>query len=134
MSRLKTGITGEASVTVGQSDTAMAYGSGGVSVFATPAMIGLMEKAALSSVDPLLESGFTTVGTRIDVQHLAATPVGMTVTAVAELMEIDGKRLVFRVAARDEVEKVGVGTHERYIVDQRKFLTKADAKKKLDCL
>ncbi len=127
---LRTGLTGEATVTVSESNTAVAYGSGGVDVFATPAMIGLMEKAALSSVDPLLESGLTTVGTRIDVQHLAATPVGMKVVAVSELVEVDGRRLVFRVEARDGEELVGRGTHERYIVPVQKFLDRAAAKKK----
>ncbi len=130
MSNLKPSIKGEASAAVDHSNTAIAYGSGGVSVFATPAMIGLMEKAALSSVDPLLESGMTTVGTRVDVQHLAATPVGMKVVAESELVEVDGKRLVFKVEARDEVEVVGRGTHERYIVPERKFLDRASAKKK----
>ncbi|MCL6610472.1 MAG: thioesterase family protein [Peptococcaceae bacterium] len=129
MTQLKPGIIGEASVTVDPSNTAVAYGSGGVSVFATPAMIGLMEKAALSSVDPLLESGMTTVGTRVDVRHLAATPVGMKVVAVSELVEVDGKRLVFRVEARDEAEVVGTGIHERYIVPEQKFLDRAAGKK-----
>lgn len=130
MSNLKTGIKGEASVAVNDSNTAVAYGSGGVSVFATPAMIGLMEKAALTSVDPLLEGGMTTVGTRIDVQHLAATPIGMNVVAVSELVEVEGKRLLFRVEARDDLELVGQGTHERYIVPMQKFLDRASAKKK----
>lgn len=129
MSNLKTGIKGEASVAVNDSNTAVAYGSGGVSVFATPAMIGLMEKAALTSVDPLLEGGMTTVGTRIDVQHLAATPIGMNVVAVSELVEVEGKRLLFRVEARDDLELVGRGSHERYIVPMQKFLDRASAKK-----
>ncbi|MFZ5646093.1 MAG: thioesterase family protein [Bacillota bacterium] len=130
MNNLKPGIKGEASVAVSDSNTAIAYGSGGVSVFATPAMIGLMEKAALSSVDPVLEEGLTTVGTRIDVQHMAATPVGMTVVAFSELVEVEGKRLVFRVEARDDVEVVGKGTHERYIVPLQKFLSRASGKSK----
>lgn len=129
MPELKKGLKGEASTAVTGSNTAIAYGSGGVKVFATPAMIGLMEKAALSSVDPLLENGMTTVGTRIDVQHLAATPVGMKVVAVSELVEVEGKRLLFRVEARDEVEVVGRGTHERYMVPMQKFLDRAAAKK-----
>ena len=130
MSSLRTGIKGEASVAVNDSNTAVAYGSGGVSVFATPAMIGLMEKAALTSVDPLLEGGMTTVGTRIDVQHLAATPTGMNVVAVSELVEVEGKRLLFRVEASDDLELVGRGSHERYIVPMQKFLDRASAKKK----
>ncbi|HBV99301.1 MAG: thioesterase [Peptococcaceae bacterium BICA1-7] len=130
MSNLKSGVRGEARAEVNESNTAIAYGSGGVSVFATPAMIGLMEKAALSSVDPLLEEGMTTVGTVINVQHLAATPVGMKVTALSELVEVDGRRLVFRVEARDDAEIVGRGTHERFVVPQQKFLDRATAKKK----
>jgi len=130
MSNIKAGIKGEASAMVTDANTAIAYGSGGVSVFATPAMIGLMEKAALSSVDSLLDEGMTTVGTRIDVQHMAATPVGMNVTAYSDLVLVDGRRLVFNVEARDDVEVVGRGTHERFIVPQQKFLERAAAKKK----
>lgn len=130
MSSLIVGIKGEASDVVTERNTAVAYGSGGVKVFATPAMIGLMEKAALTSVEPHLESGMTTVGTRVDVQHLAATPIGMKVTAVSELVAVEGKRLLFKVEAMDEVEVVGRGTHERYIVPEEKFLSRAAAKKK----
>ncbi|MFZ5595705.1 MAG: thioesterase family protein [Bacillota bacterium] len=129
MDSLKVGIRGRAVTEVDDSNTAVAYGSGSVSVFATPAMIGLMEKAALSSVDPLLDEGMTTVGTKIDVQHLAATPRGMSVEAESELVEIEGRRLLFRVEARDGVEVVGRGTHERYIVPLEKFLSRAEQKK-----
>jgi predicted thioesterase len=92
-------------------------------------MIGLMENAALRCVDPLLPEGWATVGTHLDVKHMAATPVGMTVTAKAELQEIDGRRLVFRVEAFDEREKVGEGSHERYIINLPKFLAKNEEKK-----
>lgn len=127
---LKIGLRGEAVTRVTEDNTALAYGSGGAKVFATPAMIGLMEKAALSSVDPLLEPGQITVGIRVDVEHLAATPIGMEVVARSELMEIDGKRLVFRVEARDEQELIGRGTHERFIVNQERFLSRTAAKLK----
>lgn len=127
--KLQPGVTGQATVEVTDSNTAVAYGSGGVKVFATPAMIGLMENAALKSVDPLLDPGFTTVGTKVDVLHTAATPVGMTVTAKTELQEVDGKRLVFKVEAYDDKELVGKGTHERFIVPEEKFLARAAAKK-----
>ncbi|SHI78048.1 thioesterase family protein [Desulfofundulus thermosubterraneus] len=127
---LKIGLQGEAVTRVTEDNTALAYGSGGAKVFATPAMIGLMEKAALSSVDPLLEPGQITVGIRVDVEHLAATPVGMEVVARSELVEIDGKRLVFRVEARDEQELIGRGTHERFIVNQERFLSRTAAKLK----
>lgn len=93
-------------------------------------MIGLMENAALSSVDPLLQPGHITVGIRVDVEHLAATPVGMKVTARSELLEIDGKRLVFRVEAYDDKELIGRGTHVRFIVNEQHFLSRAAAKAK----
>lgn len=127
-SQLKAGIKGEATIRVTEENTAVAYGSGGVNVFATPAMIGLMEKAALSSVDPLLENGQTTVGMKVDVEHLAATPIGMAVTARSELLEVEGRRLVFNVEAHDGVDLVGRGTHVRFIVAEEKFLARALAK------
>lgn len=127
---LRVGLRGEASTAVTEENTALAYGSGGARVFATPAMIGLMEKAALSSVDPLLDPGQMTVGIKVDVEHLAATPVGMKVTARAELVEIDGKKLVFRVEAFDEKEQIGRGTHVRYIVNVDRFLSRAEGKLK----
>ncbi|MDQ0285371.1 putative thioesterase [Desulfofundulus luciae] len=127
---LKIGLRGKAVTRVTEENTALAYGSGGAKVFATPAMIGLMENAALSSVDPLLEPGQITVGIRVDVEHLAATPIGMEVVARSELVEIDGKRLVFRVEAHDEQELIGRGTHERFIVNQERFLSRTAAKLK----
>jgi len=125
---IKAGIEGKASITVNDNNTAMAYGSGAVNVFATPAMVGLMEKAALSSIDPLLDAGYTTVGTKINVKHLAATPLGMNVTATARLVEVDGKRLLFEVEVRDEVELVGTGIHERYIVELDNFIKRTKGK------
>jgi len=113
-----------------ESNTAIACGSGTVPVFATPAMIALMERTALSSVEPFLDDEMTTVGTLVNVRHLAATPLGMKVTAFSELQAIDGKRLVFNVEAKDETQVVGCGTHERYIVSRQKFLAKAACKKK----
>ncbi|WP_027717447.1 thioesterase family protein [Desulfovirgula thermocuniculi] len=127
---LKVGLRGEATAAVTEGNTALAYGSGGARVFATPAMIGLMENAALSAVDPLLEPGQMTVGIKVDVEHLAATPVGMKVTARAELVEIDGRRLVFRVEAFDEKEQIGRGTHVRFIVNTERFLSRAEGKLK----
>ncbi len=125
---LTIGQQAKVELTVHQKDTAEAFGSGGVKVFATPLMIGLMENAALKAVDPTLPEGFATVGTHLDVKHIAATPVGMKATAVAELIEIDGKRLVFKVEAFDEVEKIGEGLHERYIINMNKFLSKVNEK------
>jgi len=116
------GLIGTAQVEVNETNTAIAYGSGGISVFATPAMIGLMEKAALSSVDPLLPEGYTTVGIKVDVEHVAATPVGGNVRAQSKLLQIDGRRLVFDVQAHDDMRMVGRGTHERFIIQADKFL------------
>ncbi len=125
---LEIGIKGSSSCTVTLNDTAKALGSGGLDVLSTPKLIALMENAALLSVRPYLEEGSDTVGTLLNVKHLAATPVGMTVQAEAELIEIDRRRLVFSVKAWDEVELVGEGTHERFIVDMEKFTNKCNSK------
>lgn len=125
---LKTGITGEARCLVTPETTAANLGSGALEVFATPAMIALIEKAAWQSVQPMLEEGCGTVGTALRVRHLAATPVGMEVTAKAELCEIDGRRLVFKVEVRDAKGMVGDGEHERFIVKNDSFLKKAKGK------
>jgi fluoroacetyl-CoA thioesterase len=124
------GMTGEATTVVTPQNTAAAVGSGGVDVFATPMMIGLMEMAALNAVAPYLAEGETTVGTAVHVKHLAATPLGMRVRATARLDRVDGRRLLFTVEAHDEKEKVGEGTHERYIVHLQKFMDRT-AKKAL---
>jgi predicted thioesterase len=126
--KLQIGLEGMKSETVTAANTAIAYGSGGVAVYATPAMIGLMEGACLSAVDPLLDEGTATVGTAINVSHLAATPLGMQVRAKAKLVDIAGKRLTFTVEAYDEKEKIGEGRHERYIIHLDKFLQKTAAK------
>lgn len=123
-------IKGTAALEVTDKVTAAAVGSGMLPVFATPSMIALIEKAAAESVAPQLEAGMTTVGTRLDVAHTAATPVGMTVRAVTELTEIDGRRLIFTVHAFDDAGEIGSGTHERFIVNAEKFLAKAEAKHK----
>lgn len=125
---LAIGLVGEATATVTDENTAAAVGSGGVNVFGTPMMIGLMEMAAARSVQPYLADGETTVGTLVNVSHLAATPIGMGVRATATLEQIDGRRLVFRVEAFDDREKIGEGTHERAIVQLEKFLARAGRK------
>lgn len=122
------GIKGSASCVVGPEDTAKALGSGAVDVFSTPKLVALMEKAALLSVRDYLDEGMDTVGTHLDISHSAATPVGMTVRAESELIEVDRRRLVFSVKAWDETELVGEGTHERFIIDRDKFLAKCNAK------
>ncbi len=126
---LKIGIFGEAKTVVSDKNTAITHGSGSIPVFATPAMIALMENAALSSVEPLLPEGHTTVGISISSSHIAATPVGMEVTAKAELVEIDGKRLVFKVEGYDAKEKIGEGTHQRFIINKEKFMKKNEEKR-----
>ena len=126
---LEIGLKGAASVTVTPENTAAAMGSGALPVFATPSMIALMERAALESVQPFLPEGQGTVGTRLEVSHMAATPLGMEVRAEAELTEIDRRRLVFRVCAYAGDELIGEGRHERFIVDSERFLLKAQAKK-----
>ncbi len=121
---LTIGLTGEATTTVVHENTAAAVGAGGVEVFATPMMIALMENASWRAVADHLEPGYVTVGTRVDVRHLAATPLGQQVRATAKLLEIDGRRLVFDVEAFDEQRKIGEGQHERFIVNLERFLKK----------
>lgn len=127
--RIMPGLNGSAQAEVNGQNTAVAFGSGDINVFATPAMIGLMEKAALSSVDPLLPEGYTTVGIKVNVEHVAATPVGGLVRAQSKLLEIDGRRLVFEVQALDDTRLVGRGIHERFIVRADKFLQRVAGKK-----
>ena len=105
------------------------YGSGGLPVYATPAMAALMEGAAVAAVDKLLPEGWSTVGTELAVKHLSPTPLGMLVRASAELVEVDGRRLEFRVEAGDGLEKIGEGTHQRFIINNKKFIEKAEKKR-----
>ena len=121
---LEVGMRGDAELVVGEKETAAAFGAGGVRVFGTPVMIGLMENAAWRLVQPHLNEGETTVGTLVNVRHLAATPVGGRVVATAELVEIDGRRLVFHVSARDDKQLIGEGTHERARVLLDRFLAR----------
>ncbi len=126
--RVVPGLVGEDAVRVELDKTARHLGSGQVSVFATPEMIRLMERAAVKAVDPLLPDGYHTVGVDVDVHHLAATPLGMTVRARAELLQVDGRKLLFRVEAFDDVEKIGEGRHGRMIIDVVRFKERAEAK------
>lgn len=125
---LKTGVKGRQEVTVAQENSAKAMKSGTLDVFATPAMIALMEETAWKSIADALEEGMGSVGTSLDVKHLAATPLGMKVYCESELIEIDGRRLVFQVNVFDGEGKVGEGTHERFIVQNERFQAKANAK------
>ena len=125
---METGIKGTRTVVVTEEMTAEHVGSGMLPVYATPEMVALVENVASTSVAPYLEEGTGTVGTKVDVAHVSATPVGMKVTVETELTEVDRRRLVFSVKAYDEAGLVGEGTHERFIIRNDKFLEKAKAK------
>ncbi len=125
---LKVGMIGEARTKVTEDNTALKFGSGSVKVFATPAMIGLMEAAAINCIDSYLPKGYASVGTKVEVKHLSATPIGMEVAAEAELLEVDGPKIKFKVSAYDGKEKIGEGLHYRYIVKLDDFLKKANEK------
>ena len=125
---LQTGIKGYQEETVVEGKLASNVGSGLVQVYATAMMIALIEKAAVLSVEPDLESGQGTVCTLVNVSHCSATPLGMKVHAETELIEIDRRRLVFKVAAYDECGLIGEGLHERFIIDMKKFQDKTDSK------
>lgn len=128
MEPITPGLKGEVTLRVEPEHTAKHLGSGSVLVLATPQMILLMEMASVHAVDHLLPAGQRTVGIGLDVRHLAATPVGMTVIAKSELVEVDGRRLHFRVEVCDEQEKVGEGTHSRAIIDVERFGQKVQEK------
>ena len=122
------GLKGRAETVVTDANTAQAACSGALPVFGTPFMCALMEEAAWKSIAPHLEAGQSTVGTRLNVSHDSATPVGMKVWAESEVTEVDGKRLVLTVAAFDERGPIGRGTHERFIVTDERFLAKTARK------
>jgi len=125
---LRVGLIGEANGHVTRDSTARAIGSGSLEVFATPAMIALMEAASVAAIDNALDEGISTVGIDINVRHLSATPIGENVTAIAEVSEIDGKRVRFEVRAWDEQELIGEGTHTRYIIQVEQFLNRLNEK------
>ena len=127
--RMEAGITGRQTVTVTEELTAQAMGSGMLPVYATPAMIALMENTAACSVTDQLEEGQGTVGTLIEVKHVSATTMGMEVTCETRLIEVDRKRLVFEVKAYDVAGLIGEGIHERFVIDNEKFMARAKAKK-----
>jgi len=118
---VRAGLTGRAELLVGEEHTAPRIGSGRVHVLATPVMINLFEAAALDAVERLLPPGRQSLGTVLNVRHIAATPVGMRVTATAEVTGVEGRTVRFRVEARDERELIGDGTHERVVVNVAKF-------------
>jgi fluoroacetyl-CoA thioesterase len=115
------GLTNETTRLVEERHLANVWGSGLAPVLATPVLVAFCEECARLTVDPLLPEGQQTVGTQISVRHLAATPPGMQVTVRAELVEVDGRRLRFRVEAWDEAERIGEAEHERFVIDAERF-------------
>jgi predicted thioesterase len=128
MTQIPIGARGESSLLVGADVAINFLGSDDARVLSTPHLIGCLEWTCRNAVKPLLGEGWDTVGTRVDVKHLAATPIGMCVTFRAEVSAVDGQRVVFRVEAYDDVEKVAEGAHERYIVEVARFAKKVSAK------
>ena len=118
---LRTGLTGTAEMIVGEQHTAPRVGSGRIHVLATPVMINLIESAALAAVEQSLPEEHQSLGTRLDISHVAATPVGMRVRATAEVVRVEGRTIHFRVRAEDERELIGEGTHERVVVNVARF-------------
>lgn len=129
MPQLEVGLRGAREVPVTNENTAASLGSGGLAVYATPAMIALLEFCAAESVQPYLPEGGSTVGTHLDITHLSATPVGMTVRCETELVEIDRRRLVFACKVYDGAGLIGEGTQERFLIDNTRFMEKAEQKK-----
>ena len=127
---LQPGLTGTALATVGEEDLARNVGSGDVSVYATPRLAALMESAAINAIAGLLPEGKTTVGARLDLSHLAPTPLGSQVRAEARVDEAEPKKLRFRITAHDDTEKIGEAWHERIVVDRKKFTSRAEEKAK----
>ena len=118
------GLSYTATTTVNQNNSALALGSGDMEVFATPAMVALMENAAMNAVAPHLEAGQTTVGTQITTSHIKASALGATISATATLTVVDGRSLSFEITARDGENIIGEGVHTRFIVDRERFLSK----------
>lgn len=128
MDSITPGMTGTAAMIVGTNDTAPRVGSGKIAVLATPVMINLIEEAALAAVEDALPEGMQSLGTHLDVSHIAATPVGMKATATATVSGIDGRTVRFDVEARDEMDVIGHGSHTRVVVTANKFVARVDAK------
>jgi fluoroacetyl-CoA thioesterase len=126
--KLVPGLEGHAELLVAEEHTAPRIGSGRVHVLATPVMINLMEAAALDAAENLIPAGHQSLGIRLDVRHIAATPVGMRVRAVAKLIKVEGRMLEFRVEAHDQKELIGDGMHQRIIVNVGRFDQRVQAK------
>lgn len=130
MDNIKPGMTGTARMIVGTNDTAPRVGSGKIAVLATPVMINLIEEAALAAIEDTLPDGLQSLGTHLDISHIAATPVGMAVTATARVAAVDGRTIVFDVRAEDADELIGEGRHTRVAVTAEKFNARVNAKAK----
>lgn len=126
---METGIKNVIEIIVSDDKTAYSMRSGTLRIFATPAMIALIEETAWRSVEPYLEEGQGTVGTALDIKHLSPTPLNMKVKCETELVEIDGRKLKFNANVYDETGLIGSGTHERFIINVEKFIAKANSKK-----
>ena len=127
---IKAGIKNISETVVTEDMTAASAGSGGQRVFSTPHMVALMETMAWASVEPCMEEGRSTVGTHLDISHLSASPVGAHIRCESELIEVDRRRLVFKVSASDDAGLIGEGTHERFIIDIDKFMKNTESKLK----
>ena len=125
---IEKGLKWKEEIVSDESMSAAYMGEGALDVFSTPSMIALMEKTAWAGVQPLLDEGYGTVGISLDVKHNAATPIGMKVTCESELIEVDGRKLTFRLKAYDEKEEIGECIHERFIVKNEKFLSRVNQK------
>lgn len=130
MDQIKPGVVGEYSLTVTENLTASHVGSGSLRVFSTPAMITFMERAAVTAIDPLLPPGYASVGTVVNVRHLAAALIGQMVRARAEVTAVNGRQVDFTVQAWDGNELIGEGTHTRFVIDTERFLSRLAEKKK----
>lgn len=125
---IEAGIKGKEELMVCDENSALAMGSGTLKVFATPSMAALMELTAWKSVAPYLEEGQCTVGTKLNLNHTASTPIGMKVFCESELVAVEGRKLVFKIIVKDECGVIGDSEHERFIVEDVKFQNKTDAK------
>ncbi|MGA7431997.1 MAG: thioesterase family protein [Xanthobacteraceae bacterium] len=121
LAQIKPGLAGTTEIVVGHEHTAPFVGSGRIEVLATPVMINLFEAAALAAIESLLPPGHQSLGIHLDVSHTAATPIGLRVTATAEVVHVEGRTVTFKVAARDEFEEIGRGTHQRVVVSVARF-------------
>ncbi len=125
---IKVGLKGIVQEYVTDNNTAESVGSGGLKVFATPAMIALMEKASFIAIDECLDEGATSVGTMVNIEHVSATPVGALVTVESVVTAVEGRKISFEVTATDNAGLIGKGTHERFVVDAERFMSKTNSK------